>query len=214
MPNHVYARPFGRQWIDFDPNGSELWVVDAPAWRSPGSIDPQSLPGDCRFVSDQEWAYKDDDPRKYNDEDMRLTDCCGSASTFHHDEVLCCKTCWRPVPHGQGDGLEYRPACWFFDARLPGRRRQTQGATHMRMHDTSHRCPICHADAEMTTEYGWFNDHTCTATLRCPDCDDDRAIVCRHKPLGPDDEWGIYGTAAMAAVAEQVAREVEELGFD
>ena len=60
MPNQVYARPNGRQWVDFDPRASELWVVAAPAWRSPGSIDPQHLPSDCRFVSDQEWAAKDD----------------------------------------------------------------------------------------------------------------------------------------------------------
>ena len=85
----------------------------------------------------------------------------------------------------------------------------------MKMHLSSgHHCPICDRAAILTTEWGWIDDDTCTATLRCPDCDDDRAIVCRHKPLGPDDEWGIYGTAAMAAVAEQVAREVEELGFD
>ena len=45
--------------------------------------------------------------RKYNDEGMRLTDCCGCVSTYH-DEDLCCKGCWEVVPHGQGDGVEYR----------------------------------------------------------------------------------------------------------
>lgn len=33
---------------------------------------------------------------------VRLTDCCGAFSTFH-DEVLCCKVCWREVSRGQGD---------------------------------------------------------------------------------------------------------------
>jgi len=45
--------------------------------------------------------------KKYNDEGMRMTDCCGCVSTYH-DDTLCCKRCWEAVPHGQGDGMEYR----------------------------------------------------------------------------------------------------------
>ena len=45
--------------------------------------------------------------KKYNDDGMRLTDCCGCVSSFC-DDTLCCKGCYKAVPHGQGDGLEYR----------------------------------------------------------------------------------------------------------
>ena len=44
----------------------------------------------------------------YNDEGMRLTDCCGAVSTFH-DDALCCKRCWYEVEPGQGDGSQYLP---------------------------------------------------------------------------------------------------------
>lgn len=48
-------------------------------------------------------------PAKYDDEGMRLTDCCGAHSTYTADTlVLCCKACWREVPVGQGDGNEAR----------------------------------------------------------------------------------------------------------
>ena len=47
--------------------------------------------------------------RRYSDEGMRLTDCCGCVSTYH-DEDLCCKGCWEIVEQGQGDGVEYRTA--------------------------------------------------------------------------------------------------------
>jgi hypothetical protein len=50
------------------------------------------------------------DTKKYNDEGMRLTDCCGCVSTFC-DDTLSCKGCYKPVPHGQGDGIEYRNGC-------------------------------------------------------------------------------------------------------
>ena len=47
-----------------------------------------------------------DEGAKYNEQGMRLTDCCGCYSTFC-DETLCCKRCFYPVPHGQGDGNEH-----------------------------------------------------------------------------------------------------------
>ena len=42
---------------------------------------------------------------RYDAEGSRLTDCCGALSTYC-DDVLCCKSCWHPVPEGQGDGTE------------------------------------------------------------------------------------------------------------
>lgn len=47
---------------------------------------------------------------KYNQEGIRLTDCCGAMSTYSEEFVgefvLCCKKCWEKVPIGQGDGNE------------------------------------------------------------------------------------------------------------
>lgn len=34
---------------------------------------------------------------------IRLTDCCGAYAEYY-DFELCCKECYEPVPHGQGDG--------------------------------------------------------------------------------------------------------------
>ena len=49
--------------------------------------------------------------KKFNDDGMRLTDCCGAASKFmdggRSGEVLCCKKCYEEVAHGEGDGSEY-----------------------------------------------------------------------------------------------------------
>ena len=50
--------------------------------------------------------------KKYDEEGMRLTDCCGAHSTYMDDGEdnydLCCKACYRPVPMGQGDGNEVK----------------------------------------------------------------------------------------------------------
>ena len=41
---------------------------------------------------------------------IRLTDCCDDTSSYMDDgkgsEILCCRTCYREVPVGQGDGTE------------------------------------------------------------------------------------------------------------
>ena len=43
---------------------------------------------------------------------IRLTDCCSDTSSYMDDgkgkgsEALCCRTCYREVPVGQGDGAE------------------------------------------------------------------------------------------------------------
>jgi hypothetical protein len=45
--------------------------------------------------------------KKYNDEGMRMTNCCGACSTYC-DGVLCCKGCYKKVRPGEGDGAEYK----------------------------------------------------------------------------------------------------------
>jgi len=47
-------------------------------------------------------------PPYYAPDGTRLTDCCGTRSTYSED-ALCCKKCWEEVPSGQGDGSEMRP---------------------------------------------------------------------------------------------------------
>ena len=44
---------------------------------------------------------------KYAPDGMRLTNCCGTSSTYH-DEILCCRRCYAEVAPGQGDGNEYK----------------------------------------------------------------------------------------------------------
>ena len=45
-------------------------------------------------------------PKKYDEHGCRLTDCCGTYSTYMDGDVLCCKKCYEQVPLGQGDGSE------------------------------------------------------------------------------------------------------------
>lgn len=48
----------------------------------------------------------------YAQDGCRLTDCCGCYSTYMDcgdvNQRLCCKQCYHEVPHGQGDGSEYK----------------------------------------------------------------------------------------------------------
>ncbi len=37
---------------------------------------------------------------------IKLTNCCGSYSTYYED-ILCCKTCYKEVSEGEGDGTKY-----------------------------------------------------------------------------------------------------------
>lgn len=47
--------------------------------------------------------------KRYDSESgIRVTDCCGTYSTYMGD-TLCCKACCHEVSSGQGDGSEYRP---------------------------------------------------------------------------------------------------------
>lgn len=55
-----------------------------------------------------QWLVTASRVAKYASDGTRLTDCCGSYSTFH-GVMLCCKVCWREVPPGQGDGSEQKP---------------------------------------------------------------------------------------------------------
>jgi|TARA_Y100000034_G_scaffold33168_1_gene40697 hypothetical protein len=44
--------------------------------------------------------------KKYNEDGMRMTDCCGACSTFDEHGTLYCKICYQPVEIGEGDGSE------------------------------------------------------------------------------------------------------------
>ena len=45
----------------------------------------------------------------YNEDGMRLTDCCGCLSTYSLDTgTLYCKKCFEDVEVGEGDGEEYK----------------------------------------------------------------------------------------------------------
>jgi hypothetical protein len=44
---------------------------------------------------------------RYDDLGQRVTDCCGTYSTYV-DVTLCCKSCYQEVNIGQGDGTEFR----------------------------------------------------------------------------------------------------------
>ncbi len=47
--------------------------------------------------------------KRYADDGTRLTDCCGSYSTFSVDDgELMCRSCYGYVPFGQGDGSEVK----------------------------------------------------------------------------------------------------------
>ena len=45
--------------------------------------------------------------KNYDENGMRLTDCCAAHSTFC-DDARCCKVCFEEVEVGEGDGSEYR----------------------------------------------------------------------------------------------------------
>ena len=58
---------------------------------------------------------------------------------------------------------------------------------------TETQCPRCGNPAALTTEWGWIDDETCTATLACPDCRTEPAyhsalVHCVHRPCGEDEE--------------------------
>ena len=46
--------------------------------------------------------------KKCNEDGMRLTDCCGTCSTFDENGILYCKACYEEVSFGEGDGNEYK----------------------------------------------------------------------------------------------------------
>lgn len=48
----------------------------------------------------------------------------------------------------------------------------------MKRHDTTDSCPRCRDDLALTTEWGWIDDETCTATLCCPSCRTEPAYAC------------------------------------
>ena len=49
------------------------------------------------------------EPKIYDENGMRLTDCCGCHSTYSLDTgSLYCKKCFEDVEVGEGDGEEYK----------------------------------------------------------------------------------------------------------
>lgn len=48
------------------------------------------------------------DSKIYDEDGMRLTDCCGCLSTYDATGTLYCKKCFEGVEVGEGDGEEYK----------------------------------------------------------------------------------------------------------
>ena len=48
--------------------------------------------------------------KKYDQDGMRVTDCCGAHSTYDEHGQLYCKACFEAVGPGEGDGGEYKRA--------------------------------------------------------------------------------------------------------
>ena len=46
--------------------------------------------------------------KRYNEDGMRMTDCCGACSTYDEFGELYCKACYTVVGIGEGDGSEYK----------------------------------------------------------------------------------------------------------
>jgi len=55
--------------------------------------------------------------KQYDNDGMRLTDCCSAASTYV-DKTLCCKACYKEVSRGEGDGTENRQNAESADSRV------------------------------------------------------------------------------------------------
>lgn len=47
--------------------------------------------------------------KRYNDDGVRTTDCCGALSTYVEGDLVC-KCCFEQVSIGEGDGAERREA--------------------------------------------------------------------------------------------------------
>lgn len=71
------------------------WAAGAVPARKPKRA---ALAGDGAWRVGSKWYAKDDG--------QRLTDCCGTYSTYC-EETLCCKACYHEVDVGQGDGSEH-----------------------------------------------------------------------------------------------------------
>jgi len=63
----------------------------------------------------------------------------------------------------------------------------------MKKHKTTERWPFRRKPAALTTEWGWIDNDTCTATLCCPACRTDTdhaedAVQVAHVPLRGSEE--------------------------
>ena len=76
----------------------------------------------------------------------------------------------------------------------------------MKTHKTDVQCPFCGESAALTTEWGWVDDDTCTATLCCPSCrtlsdHSDDAVQVAHREMRGQSR----AECELAAVAEVLA---------
>jgi hypothetical protein len=78
----------------------------------------------------------------------------------------------------------------------------------MKDHETEARCPNCNDSMVLTTEWGWIDDETCTATLCCPSCrtltqfaEDDDIVRCYHHRRTPDQDREAAEAASLAGLA-------------
>jgi len=75
----------------------------------------------------------------------------------------------------------------------------------MKKHATTEKCPFCGQKAVLTTEWGWIDDDTCTATLCCPACRTtcghaEDACAVAHVPIGAQHDRDAAEATAIADV--------------
>lgn len=80
----------------------------------------------------------------------------------------------------------------------------------MTRHKTQLECPRCEGDLSLTTEWGWIDNQTCTATVCCPECrtdtgwSDDAVMVCH----APSEKEALAGVSEFDLVS-QIRKEME-----
>jgi len=76
----------------------------------------------------------------------------------------------------------------------------------MRDHEIDLACPRCGEALALTTEWGWIDSNTCTATLACPHCRtetgwSDAAVVVCHPATEAEALAGIDPETWLAQMA-------------
>jgi len=85
----------------------------------------------------------------------------------------------------------------------------------MKNHETTAICPACGSRAALTTEWGWVDDDTCTATLACPGCRTESGLACAAAQVShaPDEDAALAGidpTAWAHEIAQAIDKREEE----